>query len=225
MSRSQGYPICKKCKEYPAYLNEDICLECISKEQELAKQEERKTDSNKYMKQWGFPKRFLEWKRELLLPQYQKMMDSGIKKNGGLYIYGGAGTGKTCFATVFARELIQQGLEVWFKNVSDLLFEVKSTFDKDSKMLNDYDLICSWAEKPTLILDDLGSEKISEYVRQSLYVLINKRYLNDLPTIITSNLTLKELGTRLDDRISSRLSEMCEVFDLGNKDLRVYRGK
>ena len=75
-----------------------------------------------------------------------------------------------------------------------------------------------------LILDDLGAEKVTEYVRQSLYTLINKRYLDNLPTFFTSNLSLDEIAARLDDRISSRIFEMCGApIDLGNEDLRLKR--
>ena len=51
-------------------------------------------------------------------------------------------------------------------NVSELLFEIKSTFDKEHKILNDYGLISKYANMELLILDDLGSEKMSEYGRK-----------------------------------------------------------
>jgi len=224
MSQSLRLKICSKCGEYPAYINSELCIDCLGKERELELKTSQTDSPEKFMERWGFPKRFTEWERAMLLPHLQKLLDKCIVENG-LYLTGTAGSGKTCFSAVLGKELIRQGKEVWFKNTTDLLFEVKGTFDKDSKIFNDYEMICNWAAKPYLILDDIGSEKVSEYVRQSLYVLINKRYLDDLPTIITSNLTMQELSGRLDDRIASRLTEMCRTVDLGSKDLRVYKQK
>ena len=223
-SQSYGQKICGKCGEYPAYINSELCLNCLDTERKEAGQKERVNNPEKFMQRWGFPQRFIGWTREMILPHLQKLLDKCLTESG-LYLTGTAGSGKTCFSAVLGKELIRQGKEVWFKNTTDLLFEVKGTFDKDSKIFNDYEMICNWAAKPYLILDDIGSEKVSEYVRQSLYVLINKRYLDDLPTIITSNLTMQELSGRLDDRIASRLTEMCKMIHLGERDLRVYKQK
>ena len=224
LKSSEQMKFCKKCGQYPAYFNSELCINCIEEE----KQEEERKDiienTEKYMLRLGFPRRFIVWEKDQLLPSIKKLIDICLKEKG-LFITGTRGSGKTCFATVLGKELIRQGKEVWFKNVTDLLFEIKGTFDKESKIFNDYEMICNWARKEIIILDDLGAEKVSEYVRQSLYVLINKRYLDDMPTIITSNLSLDDIAGRLDDRIASRLIEMCQVIDLGDKDLRVLNKK
>jgi len=203
------------------YMNGELCLECITLKREESEKQARVKNTEQYMTRWGFPKRFMGWEKEKLLPVLQKLIDNCIAEKG-LFLTGTCG--KTCFATVIGKGLIRTGGEVWFKNVTDLLFEVKGTFDKDSKTFNNHKIIYKWAGKPYLILDDLGAEKVSEAVRQSLYVLINKRYVAALPTIVTSNLTLDGIAGRLDDRIASRLTEMCRVVHLGNKDLRVYEG-
>jgi len=204
-------------------MNGELCLECIDLKQKEDAKQARIKNAEQYMTRWGFPKKFIGWEKGKLLPVLQKLLDKCITEKG-LFLTGTLGAGKTCFASVLGKELIRTEKDVWFKNVTDLLFEVKGTFDKENNIFNDYEIICQWAGKPHLILDDLGAEKVSEYVRQSLYVLINKRYLEDLPTIVTSNLTLDEIANRLDDRIASRLTEMCRVVHLGNKDLRVYEG-
>lgn len=171
----------------------------------------------------GFPKRFLTWDETMIKPALQKTL-AKLNPNG-FYLQGKTGAGKTCMAIVFAKAITRQGGNIYFANVPELLFEIKGTFDKEVKSFNDYGLICRWAEKPMLILDDLGAEKVTEYVRQSLYTLINKRYLDNLPTFFTSNLSLDEISARLDDRIASRIFEMCgPPIDLGNEDLRLKRG-
>jgi DNA replication protein DnaC len=72
-----------------------------------------------------------------------------------------------------------------------------------------------------LILDDLGTEKVSDWVLQSMYQIINARYVQMRQTVITSNHSLEELRSRIGDRIPSRIAEMCEVFELRGKDRRV----
>jgi DNA replication protein DnaC len=211
---------------YSEYQKKEItglCPDCIDALRKEEKLKDTQENTGKYMKLYGFPSRFIEWEKERLIPKLQKLLGRCLTEKG-LFLTGTRGSGKTCFASVLGKELIRRGDIVWFKNVTDLLFEIKGTFDKEGKIFNDYEMICRWAAKPILVLDDLGAEKVSEYVRQSLYALINKRYLDDLPTIVTSNLTLDEVAGRLDDRIASRLTEMCQVVTLGDKDLRVYTG-
>lgn len=222
MSQSSVQKICSKCGEYPAYMGKELCMDCLTAERAEVEKQERANNTEAYMLRWGFPKRFTGWNKDMLIPALKKLLEKCLSEKG-LFITGTRGSGKTCFSTVIGKELIRQEKEVWFKNATELMWEIKSTFDKVGKIFNDYDLICNWANKPYFILDDLGSEASSEYVRQSLYVLINKRYLDNLPLIITSNLTLEEVAKRIDDRIASRLTEMCRVIDLGNKDLRVYK--
>ena len=218
--------MCKRCNKKPCYPGFDLCVDCYDKLRKEKLLEGMKENPEGYMKLWGFPKRFLKYGRESLLPRFQKILDDILQKpTQGLFITGAIGSGKTCFLCVLAKELVKQGKEIHFVNVSELLFEIKSTFDKEHKILNDYGLISKYANMELLILDDLGSEKMSEYVRQSLYVLVNKRYLNELITFFTSNLSLEEVALKIDERIASRIVDMCTVLNFGEKDLRVIRKK
>ncbi len=226
----ENMKLCEKCKTNYVYLNKEYCLQCLSEIEEEKKKKDKVEHPEKYMKLWNFPIRFLNWEKQHLLKHFQNLLDDIIQnwdKYVGLYLTGSAGSGKTCFVCVLAKELIKQNKvnEIYFINTTEFFFEIKSTFDKETKIFNDYDLIKKYAEKEYLILDDVGAEKITEYVRQSFYVLVNKRYLNNLFTIITSNYTIDDLSKVFDDRIASRLSEMCKVVDLGNIDLRTQKNK
>ncbi len=85
------------------------------------------------------------------------------------------------------------------------------------------DLLDRYAQTPLLVLDDLGAEKISDWSRQTFYLLIDRRYREIKQTIITSNLTHDQLAGQLDDRIASRICEMGVVIDTGKKDWRVTK--
>ena len=60
-------------------------------------------------------------------------------------------------------------------------------------------------------MDDLGAEKVSEFVQDRFYLIINQRYEGCKPMIVTTNLSENELRNRLGDRIISRFFEMCDV--------------
>jgi DNA replication protein DnaC len=219
--KSEQPTLCKRCSDYPRYLNSLYCLNCINLIEQEEEEENKKLHPEKYMH--NFPKRFIEWDKERLLPHYQKLLDCNIESQG-LYLEGIQGSGKTCFITVLGKEFVRKFKEdIWFVNAVSLMYEVKGTFDKESKFFNDYDVIMKYAKKPVLVIDDLGSEKASEYVRQSFYALINHRYLEDLKTFITSFYSLEHLASRYDASIASRIAEMCENVDMGNTDLRLQR--
>jgi DNA replication protein DnaC len=77
-----------------------------------------------------------------------------------------------------------------------------------------------YADCNLLVLDDLGAAKNSEWVEEINYRLINHRYQEKLPTIITSNLTPKTLSPGLGDRVTSRLHEMTTRVVLEGSDRR-----
>jgi DNA replication protein DnaC len=101
----------------------------------------------------------------------------------------------------------------------DLFFELKSTFN--SNTTDEMDVIKKYVETPLLVIDDVGAEKVSDWSRQMFYLLIDRRYRNMKPTIITSNLSLQQIAELIDERISSRICEMGIVTELTGRDRRV----
>lgn len=80
---------------------------------------------------------------------------------------------------------------------------------------------------PLLLLDDLGTEKLSEWTEEATYRIVNHRYNESLPLLITTNLPIRagepatqDLVTRLGDRLASRLSQTATVVHLDGPDLR-----
>jgi DNA replication protein DnaC len=89
-----------------------------------------------------------------------------------------------------------------------------------------YEILEELAEVPRLIIDDLGTEKPTDYVRQSIYYLINEREMWQRQTIITSNFALSDIDRQYDSRISSRICGMCDIKILkGGQDLRLGKIK
>ena len=72
-----------------------------------------------------------------------------------------------------------------------------------------------------MILDDLGTEFLSQFVTSMLYNIINTRLLEGRPTIISTNLTFQEISKRYTDRLASRLFGGYEQFEFVGRDVRI----
>jgi DNA replication protein DnaC len=136
------------------------------------------------------------------------------------YLYGKAGTGKTIHAAQIMLTYQRYNFAVMgnrkqslFIEVPELLLQLRNTYNGGNQ--TDVQILEQYSQVGLLVLDDLGSEKSTDYAYQMLYLIINRRYNNLLPTIFTSNFSLKELGAHLqEERIMSRISEMCDdVFE------------
>ncbi|MFZ5645124.1 MAG: ATP-binding protein [Bacillota bacterium] len=126
----------------------------------------------------------------------------------GLYIHGQVGSGKTHLACGIANELIKMGVEVLFVVVPDYLDEIKYSWDEGSSS-REKEILDRAREVSVLVMDDLGAHSYSDWTKNKIYTILNHRINNNLPTIITSNLEYLEIGSYLDNRISSRITELC----------------
>jgi len=143
---------------------------------------------------------------------------------GNLYLYGGFGTGKTHLAVAIARELLLQGRDLLFTSVPRLLFEIRKAFRQDAGDTEVFH-VEKYSTCPYLILDDFGTEKSTEWARQTLDFIIYERDNHLRPTVITSNLSLDELSEKMDGRISSRLAGMGKVVLFKGDDYRLRRNR
>ena len=162
---------CKRCNNKFVYFNSEYCLECIDiiRKEKLVKS--MQNNPEKYM--YGFPKRFKKWDIEHILPKFKEIVTEHTKSQG-LFITGQTGSGKTCLMCVLSKEMAKIGREIWFKNVSDLLFEIKGTFDKKGGIFNDYEMITNWAKKPFLVLGDLLlSFNLLKHFLQTIFAFTN----------------------------------------------------
>lgn len=137
----------------------------------------------------------------------------------GLFLYGGVGTGKTMLATKILYEYKWKSAR--FIGVSKLLSELRDTFNTNKRYTTIIDNLIKYE---LLVLDDLGAEKITDWTVEVLYLIINGRYENMKKLIVTSNCSPKLLSKRLNDRITSRIIEMCHIAKITSKDRRRYAG-
>ena len=149
--------------------------------------------------------------------------------SSGLYLYGRVGAGKTIYAAAVLMELKRRSFMSYhsdyikgcFIKVTKLLEDLRASFNADNAG-SFQDIIDQCTGTDVLVLDDIGSQKITDWVRNILYLIIDSRYENLKPTIFTSNGSLNELADQYEDnRIPSRIEEMCRIKHFTNKDYRI----
>ena len=129
-------------------------------------------------------------------------------------ILGKAGSGKTISAVRTTRLMcFTYFLEPTFINCAELMMEIRATF-RDKSDRTEENIIQDISRVPLLILDDLAAEKVSDYSVSTLYIILNRRGEQSKPTIITSNLTIKEIAEQMGDRIANRLVRYGKVVTL-----------
>ncbi len=139
-----------------------------------------------------------------------------------LLFKGGTGLGKTHLSLAIAAKAIEKGFGVVYGSAQSFAVALeKERFDRDipedggtNAQLIDCDL---------LILDDLGTEFPSAYVNAALYNIVNARMLADKPTIISTNLSLKELEDRYSERFASRITGYYGKLEFLGRDVRVQK--
>ncbi len=138
----------------------------------------------------------------------------------GLVLFGNAGTGKTHVAVGIGKLACARAYSLTFVTVADWLETLRSSYDgghagkiadQQSKNLHE----CEW-----LILDDLGLESETPWVREKIYQVINRRWLGKLPTIVTTNRSPEDLSRRYGEGVVSRLWGSSLVLHFKGEDYR-----
>ena len=137
-----------------------------------------------------------------------------------LLMAGVVGAGKTHQAYGAVRLLVQSGIGVRWRatTAADLYADLRPRPGVDSERQ-----LAAVSRVPLLIIDDLGAAKASEWVEEVTYRLINRRYNHMLPTLVTTNLAIKDLKAYLGDRVTSRLAQMTTRVEFEPVDRRRHR--
>jgi DNA replication protein DnaC len=141
----------------------------------------------------------------------------GIATGPSLLIAGPTGTGKTHQAYGAVRALLAEGVRLRWEatTAADLYASQRPQQGNDPEQQ-----LWRLARSPLLLLDDLGAAKQSPWTEELTYRLVNHRYNQLLPTLVTTNLPVAELRDAVGDRVASRLAEMTERVILTGRDRR-----
>ena len=139
----------------------------------------------------------------------------------GMLLMGGCGVGKTHLAVAALVEIINSNKpgRLLFTNFQDLIQEIQASFDADNATTKS-EILRPVLEVDLLVLDELGSQKPTQFVQDILYYVINTRYNEERATIFTTNYVDRPtdakdeaLELRIGTRLRSRLYEMANILD------------
>lgn len=161
------------------------------------------------------------------LDEYREAVVDRVQEGRGLYIWGkSTGSGKTSWACkimshyfrkiAFNTGLENEGLYIFLPT---FLEDLRDNYDNKDP---EFEQVLSMVKGcKLLIIDDIGAERVTEWVRERVVSIINTRVSNNLATIYTSNLSPEELKEELGDRISSRVLGSSQVIEITGGDRRV----
>lgn len=116
-----------------------------------------------------------------------------------LVISGTVGVGKTYMAIGAVRALHFRGWEVVFAPIIELLDALRPSGGDPDGALEEA------CHAEVLVLDDVGSERPTDWTAERFYAVVNRRYMEQRPTVVTTNLGRKELQEAVGERVMSRL--------------------
>lgn len=142
-----------------------------------------------------------------------------------LLFQGSTGVGKTFLTNCIAAELLHAGHTVAYLTAVqffELLADHEFHREQTARAQERYQYI---EHAELLIIDDLGTEMNNTFVETALFDCLNKRYMRELSTIISTNLEMRQLEHKYSKRISSRLMEHYHIFPLFGPDIRLQKRK
>lgn len=171
-------------------------IKAVSKYKEISVSDKKFFDSR-------FENSDLEEKHMMLAKRYADAFV--IKENNiGLILHGGVGNGKTHAVACIANQLMDHKKTVLTLSLSGYLNKLRGEWEKAEK-----DILSKVKKVDVLIIDDFGVEKVTEWVLEKIFNVIDARYRADKALLVTTNLSLEDIEVKFDSRISDRIKEMC----------------
>ena len=238
--------VCRDCGEsFEATdlgrLTAAICLKCGEKREEQERAAEKLAQEQKEDQRYrelirlaNIPPRWREATFDTLDPNIQPVAQrlareyaAGFSKESpSLVFYSpGNGTGKTTLAACISNYVLHElRLPVMFAKARDIMLEIRKTFSDHYE--TEAEILDKISYVDLLLLDDVGTDRPSEWIKSTYWTLMDRRFDWMLPVVVTTNKPLEGRGELLADRIgegaASRLLGLCRgnVIDMTGPDLR-----
>jgi DNA replication protein DnaC len=153
----------------------------------------------------------------------------------GLLFQGPPGVGKTHLLVGLIKRLCERGIECLFLDYQELLRQIQNSYNPTVRT-TEYELLQPVLSTEVVAIDDLGNNRISDWVEDTVTYVVNHRYSNNRPTLFSANLydepmqgppgdrlTKATFVERLGPRVASRLKEMCTFVPLNAPDYRARK--
>lgn len=138
-----------------------------------------------------------------------------------IFIYGTVGTGKTFLTHCIAKELLDNGIVVlYFSAIRffEIMAKLTFSYEKDDRYAWD-DIY----ETDVLIIDDLGTEMVNDFVKSTLFSCLNERIIRNKHTVISTNLSINDIADLYSKRVFSRIIGNYELLKLEGEDIRLRK--
>lgn len=193
--------VCSKCKTkgYDDYVTEQKHQSYLERQNACCGLQNRKAVHQNLKPHYGDIRHALS--HQVVLSKYVEDVINEVEPRGALII-GSVGTGKTFLSKILHNELINAERDTCFVKAVDLAILLrKETFgDQYKKVLADFRRVT------TLFIDDYGTQKDTEWVRETIFSIMDYRYENQKQTILTTNCRIEKLEER-EPRLASRLQD------------------
>ena len=212
-------PVCAKCND-SGFIDGKYC-DCIKKRAvNIAFCE---LNDGVSLENYGFDKFSLEYYPEEFKNGVKKALEAckdfaeNFNGNKNLILLGNTGLGKTHLSLSIAKEVISKGFSVVYGPSDNILSKIeKEHFSYSSTTpFKDNVLNCD-----LLILDDLGTEFLTQYTLSTIYNIINNRLISGKATIISTNFSIDELEKKYTPRVTSRILGSYTTKLLKGNDIR-----
>jgi DNA replication protein DnaC len=147
-------------------------------------------------------------------------LDRNLADGSGMWLMGNTGTGKTTLGMLVAKMALAAGRTVAVYFTPKLLTQIRQTYQA-TESEDAYDAFFKRLTSVDLLyIDDLGSERHTDWVVEQLYALVNERYESRRSMLITTNLGPEELEGQIGSRTVSRLTQICDEVPVFGDDRR-----
>ena len=158
-----------------------------------------------------------------LAKNYIAQFPEMLSRNQGLLFWGDCGTGKTFTACVIGNELLEKGYTVYSISFAKMFQKVSGySSEQEAELMEKVRTV------DLLILDDLGTERTTEFANEKVYAVIDARYRSGKPTIFTTNMTLTQMKEAVDvrqKRLYDRIFQTCFPLQFNGDSRRLAEAR